>query len=124
MTNKVIQFTQKAKKPSKKIKPAPLDGRAAQSLINTLASDSFNVFIPNGQHGEERMMGRDFTLPDIIEILREGIIREEPRWESGTWKYKVEVIGFRGRIGAAVVTLIMKNKTELRVATVMWLDRR
>ena len=123
-SDKVLIFNKNKKRQGKKPKTPPISKREAQTTINTLARDSYNVFIPPLEHAEQRKDYRDFTDSDIIEILRDGIIREDPRWEKGEWKYKLEVVGFRGRIGAAVVTMIMKQKTELRVVTVMWLDRR
>lgn len=95
----------------------------AQKKINNLAKDSSLVFITEKGHAEERMDQRDFTRSDIIDILREGIIIEDPSWRKNDWCYKVQIKGFRGRIGAAVVTVIYEN-SKLFVVTVMWLDKR
>lgn len=63
---------------------------------------------------------------EVIEILQEGIIREEPRWLGNTWAYKLEYPRFRRRpFGAAVVVIIREKDTGekyLRAVTVMWLD--
>lgn len=94
----------------------------AQVLINELAEKTSNIIIPVGQHGSERIIQRGFTRADVVHILRNGVIAEEPRKSGKRWKYKLELIGYQGK-GAAVVTLIMKNN-KLLVATAMWTNKR
>lgn len=105
----------------------------AQQLINTLAMQSENVVIYHNGHAMQRQAERDFTRQDIITILREGIIREEPVFTKGSWRYKIEILGYQKRIGAAVVTLIVdhapkiqdaEHAKKLHVVTVMWKDKR
>ena len=102
-------------------KAPPLSKREAQTKINEIAKESSAIFY--GTHGAGQKNIRDFTLSDIVEILRDGIIREDPRLgQYGDWCYKIEAHKFRGGRGAAVVTIIQDSKNKLFVKTVMWID--
>lgn len=93
--------------------------RDAQEKINKLAIDSSNVAIST--HAIERMSQRDFMRTDILDILKNGIIAEEPeKRKNGDLHYKVECRKFRGGRDAAVIIAIREDK--LIVITVMWLD--
>lgn len=101
----------------------PFSKRDAQELINKAAQDSSKVKIPEGQHAQERGDWRDFTRSEIIEILREGIIRSEPVFVGNHWRYKVEFPRFRARpFGAAVVAILRIEENDIITVTVMWLD--
>jgi hypothetical protein len=122
MATKVIPIKKAQKKPQTR-RPKPMPKREAQELVNKLALQD-RVFIPDAQHAEERRQEREFTRSEIVEILREGVIQDEPVFKNGRWRYKLILTGFRRRIGAAVVTIIRDKEQDLLVVTVMWLDRR
>jgi hypothetical protein len=68
------------------------------------------------------MAERNFTIIDVLDILTEGIITEDPiQKESGDLVYKIEVLNFRGGRSAAAITMIKKDE-KIYVITVMWLD--
>lgn len=90
--------------------------RTIQEKINKLANDSSNVAF--SLHARERMLERDFTTKDVLDILKEGVITEDPVRESGNLKYKVESPHFRGGRNAAAITVINKEE-KIIVVTVM-----
>ncbi len=59
--------------------PAPHSKRKAQEIIHSIAEDGSNVSYT--KHAVERM-SRGFTYNDMLTILRDGIIREEPRYNE------------------------------------------
>ena len=92
----------------------------AQKHINKVAEDSANIILT--KHAKDRMYERDFSVSEVYQILRTGIIREKPQKEKkGGWSYQVEAIGFCDNRDAAVITVIMREN-ELVIKTVMWLD--
>ncbi len=108
----VIRIEKKLKK------PAPHDKRKAQEIINKAAEDSGNVIYTI--HAKKQMAKRGFILNDVLTILRDGIIRKEPRYdvEKRSWEYKVEFLKFDGERDAACVVVIQK-KAKLYIITVM-----
>lgn len=94
--------------------------RNIQDKINKLSIDSSSVALST--HAKERMFERNFTIMDVLEILSEGIIIENPtQSESGNLRYKIESPNFRGGRSAAAIVVIKKDE-KLLVVTVMWLD--
>lgn len=112
--SKVISLHKKAKR------PVSHDKRKAQEIINNIAENPDNVSY--SAHAREQMR-RGFTYNDMLTVLREGIIREEPRYseEKRSWTYRVDFIKFDDNRDAACVVAIQK-KAKLHVVTVMWID--
>lgn len=97
-----------------------LDIRDATRLINTLAKDSAKIFLL--PHARQREQQRDFIRKDIEEILRYGMVYNEPvKDEHGCWRYLVKCPRFRGIRDAAAVTVIQKDD-NLVIITVEWVD--
>ena len=93
--------------------------RSVQYKINKLSTNSSNVVLST--HARERMSERNFTITDVLEILSEGIIMEDPKKrESGDLSYKIESLNFRGGRSAAAIVVIKKDRVY--VLTVMWID--
>jgi len=111
----VIKIDKKIKK------PAPHDKRKAQEIINKSAEDSGNVIYT--VHAKEQMAKRGFVFNDVLTILRDGIIRQEPRYneEKHSWAYRVEFQEFDGERDAGCVVAIQK-KAKLHVVTIMWIS--
>jgi hypothetical protein len=99
------------------LKTKPLNKLVAQSKIRALAEDSRNIIVTN--HAQERMVERDILYPEILRILKEGVIRKEPekRAEEKYWSYKMEYIKFSGDKDAACLVAI--KDTKLIIITVM-----
>lgn len=108
------KFTKKCKRPE------PHDVRKAQQIINKLSENGDNVSYSS--HAREQMV-RGFTYNDVLTILRDGVIREEARYneDKRSWTYRVDFIKFDGNRDAGCVVAIRK-KGRLHVVTVMWID--
>lgn len=89
--------------------PEPHSKRKAQSIINDLSKDSANIGITT--HCSERMLERGFLYNDVITILQEGVVLQEPRFDENkrSWKYRVDFIGFDDNRDAACVVAIQKK---------------
>lgn len=94
--------------------------RNIKDKINKLSINSSNVAL--SRHARERMSERNFTITDVLEIISEGIIIEDPtQRESGDLSYKIESPNFRGGRSAAAIVVIKKDE-KIFVVTVMWID--
>lgn len=115
---KVTQIQKHHKKPQAHSK------REAQEIIHKLAEeDSANIFYT--QHVKDQMISRGFTYNDILMILKEGIIRIEPRYneKKRLWAYRLDSLNFTGSRDAGCVVAI-QQKGRLQVVTIMWIDPR
>jgi hypothetical protein len=84
----------------------PLDCEAAGRLIRSIVADGSVSF---SGHALEEMCKDDLTTPDILNILRSGVV-EPPEMERGAWRYRVRapkayaVIAFRSEYKMIVIT--------------------
>lgn len=93
----------------------------AERLIKERAADSNWVIVIG--HPEERSDERTILRPDLLRILREGmVVRQPTRNEHGDWEAVIEK-RIRGSRDAGVVTIILREKEALIVKTVMWIKR-
>lgn len=93
----------------------------AEQIVRERAKDSANVIL--GAHARERMVEREITDIEVIRVLRQGTIMEQPeKMEHGEWKCKV-VMKIRGERDAGVVTIILLSD-KLFIKTVGWEDWR
>lgn len=106
MTARVLKFNR------------PLSPIEATNKIREIAQDSANVAITF--HTMERMEERGFSNRDLIELLRNGYVDEEPEYnaEKQEYKYKITKTVDSTRTAAAI-TLIISDK-KLLVITIMW----
>jgi len=105
-------------------KPQPQSKRDAQEIIHQLAEkDSGNIYYT--RHVKEQMLERGFTYNDILTILREGVIKIEPRYneKKRLWAYRLDFVNFTGSRDAGCVVAI-QQKGRLQVVTIMWIDPR
>ncbi len=76
-------------------------------------------------HAFDRMEEREeqgiLNSVDMLEILRTGSVRQDPRKERGGWLVIVEK-RMPGTRDAGVVTLILHPGDDLEVWTVEWMD--
>lgn len=93
----------------------------AQKRIREAATESGNIIF--GNHALERMEQRGIYDVQVLEILRTGMIVDNPeQTEFREWKCKV-VKKLRGAREAGVITVIM-NSGKLFIKTVEWEDLR
>ncbi|MBP9999423.1 MAG: DUF4258 domain-containing protein [Proteobacteria bacterium] len=105
MNTKVIKFQKKL---------SPTD---ATNKIREIAMDSDNIIITN--HTIERMQERDFSMRDLLELLRNGYVDQEPEYNAEKQEYKYKIARVVDTRTAAAITIIMKNE-KLLVITIMW----
>ncbi len=66
-------------------------------------------------HARREMDDDDLNEPDVVNILRAGMIADPPDLERGTWRYRVEtdrmcaVVSFNDRSEVVVVTVWRKK---------------
>jgi uncharacterized protein DUF4258 len=93
----------------------------AEARIRSLAADSDNVIF--GTHCLERMDQRGIVDTQVLEILRTGMVAENPsQTKTREWKCKVTK-KLRGAREAGAITIILHNG-RLFVMTVEWEDIR
>jgi hypothetical protein len=93
----------------------------AEKRIRAAAANSDNVII--SFHALDRMEQRDIFDVQVFEILRTGIVVENPELtEYNEWKCKV-LKKLRGARAAGVITVIMQTG-KLFIKTVEWEDAK
>lgn len=92
----------------------------AERIIRERSQNSANVIV--GGHAFDRVALRDILRPDVDRILRTGVVNLAPvRNDNDEWE-AIMVLRLRGTRDAGVVTVILKEKDQLFVKTVMWMD--
>lgn len=96
-----------------------LTPRVAETRIHKAALKTENVIF--GDHIQERMEERGITDVQVLDILRTGMIFDQPELtDFGEWKCKI-VKELRGRRDAGVIVVILTN-SKLFLKTVEWED--
>jgi hypothetical protein len=91
----------------------------AEQRVRATAKDSDNVIF--SEHALERMEERGFDDIQVLEILRTGMVTEQPTLtEFKEWKCKIEK-KLRGGREAGAVVIILQN-AKLFIKTVEWED--
>lgn len=62
------------------------------------------------RHARERMAERNLIENDVVNVLRCGLINEEPEQRGKTWRYKVET-------GRMSVIVGLRSTTEVTVVS-------
>jgi hypothetical protein len=94
----------------------------AQKRIREIAVNSKNI-IWGSQHATERMEQRGLFNQDVLRILRNGFIDEDPEKTSyGEWKCKMTLKIRGGRVAGVVVIILLDGR--LFPKTVEWEDGR
>src|SRR5688500_9168465 len=96
-----------AKSPLKAVSVFRLTRSVAESRIHKIAQDSDNIIF--SEHALERMEERGIDDIQVLEILRTGMVVDDPtRTEFKEWKCKI-VKKLRGGREAGVVTIILQS---------------
>jgi hypothetical protein len=89
-----------------------LDALEARKLLSRILLNGAVVF---SRHARQEMEADDLNEPDVVNILRAGMISDPPDLERGTWRFRVEtdrmcaVVGFVARSEVVVVTVWRKK---------------
>lgn len=89
----------------------------AQEKIRGIAK--FGSIIPTFHINSESCPDRNYDLQDVEEVLKNGIVNEQPEFDDKyeNWKYKVEGKAIDGD-EAIVITVILSHR-ELLAITIM-----
>jgi len=94
--------------------PSRLSKPEAAAVIKEIAQDADRI-VPVG-HGRRRMRERDFTITQVVRVVRAGYIDGDP-WldEHGNWR-----VDMRGRSAGEEITvgLAIEWRTKLLIITV------
>jgi len=92
--------------------------RLSNTRARKLLAEIFNVnpnFISYTKHAFEQMSEDDLKTGDILNVLKAGKIYNDPEFENGSYRYRVEtrnivvVIAFRKRNYVVVITTWRKK---------------
>jgi hypothetical protein len=97
-----------------------LPANTAEADIHERATDSSNLIWTD--HARNRMEERGITIHDAVRVLRDGLIKGQPRpgKKEGQWVCKMTK-RTHGNRDVGVVTIICSG-TELIIITVEWED--
>lgn len=95
----------------------PLTPEEATNKIREIATDSANVSVT--MHTQERMEERDFTMRDLLELLRNGYVDDEAQYNAEKNEYKYKIARVIDSRTAAAITVILDNQ-RLLIITIMW----
>ncbi|MDP1571928.1 MAG: DUF4258 domain-containing protein [Vicinamibacterales bacterium] len=70
-------------------RPTPLDPARAFEVIQHLLDEEDTVSL--SAHARERARERHFTVDDVLNVLRRGVVSANPGWDERfqNWKYRV-----------------------------------
>jgi hypothetical protein len=106
--------------PKPEVIPLKLRPSDCQEVIRRLARESGKVLF--SMHAEDRMMERGITVPEVLSVLREGIIRGEVNSGKTLGEWKCKIVGTKkGSREIGVVTLVRRQE-KLFIVTVEWED--
>lgn len=93
--------------------------------INTSASRA-DVQISLTLHARQQMQDRDLIMGDLLHLLKQGFVYDEPVPASreGLFRYAVESTTPNSDGRAVRAITISNGDRELKIVTVMWRDER
>lgn len=98
----------------------------ATKLINGIAQDK-KCDLSITAHAKERMQQRSLLMSDVLFVLRNGYVYEEPEPSTiaGLCKYSVESQSPNsGARFLRVVAVPDKKSCQIKVVTIMWRDEK
>ncbi len=90
-----------------------LDALQARKLLSRILPQGAVGF---SQHARDAMEDDDLIEPDVVNILRCGVVSDQVDFERGSWRYRVEtdsmcaVVVFQSASEVAVVTVWRKRE--------------
>lgn len=99
--------------------PRKLSSQDAQEIIRLKSQDTSNIIFTF--HAQERMEERGFSSKDVITVLRDGYVDEEPTFNREKNSFECKVTKRISSRFAGVVTGII-NSGKLIIITVEWED--
>ena len=105
-------------------KDQPWKPADATGAIRTLATGNFRLDLTG--HAKEQMAARDLITGDVVHVLKNGFVYEDPEaaTQSECFKYRVECTAPASSRTVRVIVIPWCDKPEIKVVTVMWRDER
>ena len=111
------------KKPIIDKPPQPWKPADATDTIRKIARGNFDLL--QGIHDDERLSERGLIASDLVYVLKNGFVYDEPKPSSreGLYKYEIEcpTPNSNGRSLRVVVIPCCANNS-IRIITIMWRD--
>jgi hypothetical protein len=98
----------------------------ATLTINQVASDP-KCTVPLTGHARDQMLARGLIMSDVLFVLRNGFVYEDPveSTVAGLFKYRVESRSPNsGRRTVRVVAVPEPVSCQIKIITVMWRDEK
>lgn len=101
----------------------PWSNADATDNLRLLAKDQ-KLKLHLTKHALEQMKSRDLFVGDVMHVLRNGFVYEQPEKATrpGCFKYKIESSSPAGMRTVRIVVIPWINPPELKIVTVMWRD--
>lgn len=98
----------------------------ATKLVNAIAREKqLNLAITT--HAKERMHERNLIMPDVLYVLRNGYVYEEPQASTIAGFYKYSVESQSPNSGARFLRIVAvpdAKSCQIKVITIMWRDEK
>ena len=107
-----------------KAKQQPWNPADATDEIRRIAR-SETMRLTRSDHARERMEERDLLMGDVLYVLKNGFVYEnpEPSTQQGLFKYEIESQSPNsGNRSVRIVIIPDSGRCWLKVITVMWVD--
>jgi len=104
------------------VQPWP-PGRATDQVREMALQDEFDIYYT--RHSKDQMADRNLLMGDVLHILKNGFIYEEPEaaTREGCYKYQMECdTPNSGNRSVRIVIIPDAINSSVKVITVMWID--
>jgi Domain of unknown function (DUF4258) len=104
-------------------KGQPWSSADATDYLRKLAKDP-KLKLHMTKHAREQMQARDLYVGDVLYVLKNGFVYEQPEraTQPGCFKYKIESSSPAGMRTVRIVVIPWVNPPEVKIVTVMWRD--
>lgn len=96
---------------------------ATDEIRKLAANGGFKITLR--EHARERMFERDLSMGDVLYVLKNGFVFEQPvsATQPGLWKYSIETRSPNsGNRVVRVVVIPDVTRLWAKVVTIMWAD--
>lgn len=97
----------------------------ASRNLNAMAADT-KLDLSLTLHARERMAERGLIMGDVLHVLKNGFVFEEPEGTTrpDLWKYKIEGLSPNSHGRHVRLVVIPGPGPSFKIVTVMWKDER
>jgi len=96
-----------------------INAEQAEKTIHEIAVNPINIILTD--HAKERMEERDFSISDLLYVLRDGYVDEEPLIDQDKGSYVCKITHKLNSVRhAGVITAIIDKNKKLLIITMEW----